>query len=211
MDRDMKGRDKRSTGGFTVWITGLPYTGKKETGQILAERLKSLGYKTQVLIGGQIRRQYEKDLGWSSSETTKNIRRIAFECKLLSDSDAIAIAVTISPYRELREECRNLIGRFVEVFHTAPIEVLKKRDTKELFGRAERGELKNVAGISFPYEESAAPEVVVHADRDTPFEAAGRIILKLLELDYLKEEDRSVLLEQEEKAVLKILRETWFK
>lgn len=207
----MKDKDKKSTVGCTVWITGLPYTGKKETGRILAERLKSLGYKTQVLVGGEIRRQFEKDLGWSALETAKNIRRIAFECKLLSESDVIAIAVTISPYKKLREECRSLIGRFVEVFHTASLEALKKRDTKELFERAERGELKNVAGISFPYEESVAPELVIHADREIPFEAAGRIILKLLELGYLREEDRSVLLEQEEKAILRILRETWFK
>jgi adenylylsulfate kinase len=197
--------------GFTVWITGLPFSGKKDTGRILAERLDMIGYKTIVLVGGQIRRQYEKKLGFSKEEIYKNIRRIAFECKLLSDSGIIAIAVTISPFRDLREECRRLLGRFVEVYHKCPLEILKMRDKKGLFLRAEQGELKNVAGISIPYEESEHPEVVIHCEKDTPFKAASKILLQLKKLGFLKEADHSVLLKQEEKDIRRILRETWFK
>jgi adenylylsulfate kinase len=197
--------------GFTIWITGLPFSGKKETGKVLAERLKMLGYKTSVLIGGQIRRRYEKKLGFSKEEIYKNIRRIAFECKLLTDNGVIAIAVTISPYRELREECRQLIGRFIEVYHKCPLEVLKKRDRKGLFEKAAQGKLQNVAGISTPYEESKNPEVVIHADKESPFDATGKILTKLKELGFLEKADHSVLLKQEEKDIRKILRENWFK
>lgn len=197
--------------GFTVWITGLPFSGKKETGKILAGRLKMLGYKTSVLIGGQIRRQYEKKLGFTKEEIYKNIRRIAFECKLLTDNGVIAVAVTISPYCELREECRQLIGKFVEVYHKSPLEILKKRDRKGLFEKAEQGKLQNVAGISIPYEESKNPEVVIHADKESPFDATGKILAKLKELGFLEKADHSVLLKQEEKDIRKILRETWFK
>ena len=197
--------------GFTVWITGLPFSGKKDTGRILAERLDMIGYKTTVLIGGQIRRQYEKKLGFSKEEIYKNIRRIAFECKLLSDSGIIAIAVTISPFRDLREECRRLLGRFVEVYHKCPLEILKKKDKKDLFLRAEQGELKNVAGISIPYEESEHPEVVIHCEKDPPFNAASKILLQLKKLGFLEEAEHSVLLKQEEKDIRRILRETWFK
>lgn len=197
--------------GLTVWVTGLPFSGKKETGRILAERLDIIGYKTTVLIGGQIRRQYEKQLGFSKEEIYKNIRRIAFECKLLSDNGIIAIAITISPFRDLRKECRQLIGRFVEVYHKCPLEILKKRDRKGLFLRAEQGKLNNVAGISIPYEESEHPDVVIHCEKDTPFKAASKVLLKLKKLGFLEEADHSVLLKQEEKDIRRILRETWFK
>jgi adenylylsulfate kinase len=207
LDSQQKNQQK----GFTVWITGLPFTGKKDTARILAARLKLLGYRTEVLIGGQIRRKYEKKLGFTKEEIYKNVRRIAFECKLLSENNVIAIAVTISPYRELREECRKLIGSFVEVYHKCPLEVLKQRDKKGLFKKAEEGQLQNVAGISIPYEESASPEVVVEADKEIPVDAANKIFKKLLELGLLKEEDRSVLLQQEEKEIRRILRESWFK
>jgi adenylylsulfate kinase len=204
-------RSKDISVGFTIWITGLPFSGKKETGKVLAERLKMLGYKTSVLIGGQIRRQYEKKLGFSKEEIYKNIRRIAFECKLLTDNGVIAIAVTISPYSELREECRQLIGRFIEVYHKCPLEVLKKRDIKGLFEKADQGKLQNVAGISTPYEESENPEVIIYADKESPFDATGKILTKLKELGFLEKADHSVLLKQEEKDIRKILRETWFK
>jgi adenylylsulfate kinase len=204
-------QEKNQPKGVTVWITGLPFTGKKDTARILARRLNLLNYKTEVLIGGQIRRKYEKKLGFTKEEIYKNVRRIAFECKLLSENDVIAIAVTISPYQELREECRKLIGNFVEVYHKCPLEVLKKRDKKGLFRKAEEGQLQNVAGISIPYEETPVPEVVVEAEKEAPMDAANKILKKLLELGFLKEEVRSVLLEQEEKEIRKILRESWFK
>jgi adenylylsulfate kinase len=204
-------KDKDSPRGFTIWITGLPFTGKKETARILAQRLKLLGYRTEVLIGGQIRRKYEKKLGFTKEEIYKNVRRIAFECKLLSENDVIAIAVTISPYRELREECRKLIGRFVEVYHRCPLDILKRRDKKGLFRKAEKRELQNVAGISIPYEESSNPEVVVEADKEAPIEAAHKIFKELLKLGFLEEESGSVLLKQEEKDIRKLLRNAWFK
>jgi adenylylsulfate kinase len=204
-------RNRHIQDGFTVWISGLPFSGKKETGLILAERLKMLGYKTAVLIGGQIRREYEKKLGFTKEEITKNIRRIAFECKLLSENGVIAVAITISPYRDLRDECRNLIKRFVEVYHKCPLEILKKRDKKNLFQKAEQGRLQNVAGISIPYEKSEAPEVVIEADKEKPFLAANKILEKLQELGFLEEADHSVLLRQEERDIRRILRETWFK
>ena len=197
--------------GFTVWITGLPFSGKKETARILSERLELLGYKTEVLVGGKIRQLYDNKLGFTKEEIYHNVRRIAFECKLLTENGIVAIAVAISPYRELREECRKLIGRFVEVYHRCPIEVLKQRDTKGLFAKAERGELENVAGISIPYEESDNTEVIVDADKETPQQAANKIILKLIELGYLQEAENSVLLKKEEKEIRDILRETWFK
>ncbi len=207
-----KKHQKKSTQqGLTVWITGLPFTGKKETARILSERLKMLKIKTAVLVGGQIRREYEKNLGFSKDEIYKNIRRIAFECKLLTENGIIAIAVTISPFRELRQECRLMIGRFVEVYHRCPVEILKKRDKTGLFKKAEEGKLQNVAGVSIPYEESEKPEVVIDAEKMTPFQAANQILNRLKDLGYLEEADHSVLLRQEEGYIREILRDTWFK
>jgi adenylylsulfate kinase len=207
-------KDVRQTNiqeGFTVWITGLPFSGKKETGKMLAERLNMLGYKTSILIGGEIRKHFEDQLGFTKQETQKNIRRIAFECKLLSDGGVIAIAATISPYRDLRREARRQIKRYIEVYLKCPMEVLKERDDKDLYQKALDGTLKDVAGITIPYEESEETEVVIETDKVKPFEAASTILNKLKELGFLEEAEHSVLLKQEEKDILQILRDTWFK
>ena len=197
--------------GFTVWMTGLPFTGKKAAAEALAKRLEALGYKTELLIGGAIRRIYDKDLGYSKQEIFKNIRRIAFECKMLSENGIVAIAVTISPYKELRLECRNLIERFYEVYFKCGIDVLKKRDSKGLFKKAEEGLVKNVAGISIPYEESDNVEMVVDAEKANSYEISNSIILGLIEQGFLEEADSSILLKKEEQDIRNILRKTWFK
>jgi len=197
--------------GVTVWLTGLPFSGKKETAKILADRLHLLGFKAQILVGGELRRLFDNNLGFSREEVFKNIKRIAYECKLLTENGIIAIAVTISPFRDQREECRKMIGRFVEVYNKCPMEILKKKDKKGLFKKAEEKKIKNVAGIDIPYEEAENPELIIECKDETPTDAAIKIILKLQELGFLEGADRSVLFKQEEKDIREILRKTWFK
>ena len=62
-------------------------------------------------------------------------------CELLSRNDVVAIAALISPYRAGRDEVRARIGRFVEVYMEAPIDVLERRDVKGLYTEARAGEM----------------------------------------------------------------------
>jgi len=193
--------------GFTVWFTGLPFSGKKQLAKMLFDRLHFMGYKSELLIGGDIRRHFEHDLGFSKEEVYQNIRRICYECKLLTENGVVAIAVTISPFKELRDECRNEIGRFVEVYHKCPLGVLKQRDIKGLFERAERGEAKNVAGISYPYEEPDKPEVLFEADKESLEQGLEKIMTTLHMLDFIRETRESILSEEEEAAIRQRLKD----
>ena len=184
---------------------------KDQFRSLLADRLHLLGFKAQILVGGELRRLFDNNLGFSRKEVFKNIKRIAYECKLLTENGIIAIAVTISPFRDQREECRKMIGRFVEVYNKCPMEILKKKDVKGLFKKAEENRIKNVAGIDIPYEESENPELIIECKEETPADAAIKIILKLQELGFLEGADKSVLFKQEEKNIREILRKTWFK
>ena len=193
--------------GFTVWFTGLPFSGKKELAKLLDNRLHAMGYKTELLIGGQIRRHYEQGLGFSKEEVYQNIRRICFECKMLTENDVVAIAVTISPFKELRDECRENIGRFIEVYHKCPIEELERRDTKGFFSSAESGEIDNVAGISYPYEEPDKPEVLIEADKESIEQGMEKIMATLYMLGYVTETRESILSEEEEAAIRERLKD----
>ena len=97
----------------------------------------------------------------------------------------VAIASAISPYREVRDEVRAMIGDFVEVYVKCPIEVLKERDVKGLYAKALRGEIPNFTGISDPYEEPLNPEVVLETDKETVEESLAKVVAKLEELGYL--------------------------
>lgn len=171
--------------GFTVWFTGLSGAGKTTISKLVEEELRRRGRKVEVLDGDVVRTNLSKGLGFSKEDRDINIRRIGFVCHLLSRNGVVAVAAAISPYREIRDENRGLIGDFVEVFCQCPFEVLLERDVKGLYRKALAGEIKNFTGVSDPYEEPASPEVVCNTDVETPEESAAKVIAKLEELGHL--------------------------
>jgi adenylyl-sulfate kinase len=172
--------------GCTVWFTGLSGAGKSTLANLIEKELRARGLRVEVLDGDVIRTHLSKGLGFSKADRDTNIRRIGWVCEVLSRNGVVAIAAAISPYREIRDEVRGKIGRFVEVHVSAPIEVLAERDVKGLYKKALAGEIKNFTGIDDPYEPPLNPEVVCYTDdRETPEESAAKVLLKLEELGYV--------------------------
>lgn len=173
--------------GFTVWFTGLSGSGKSTLAQALAEDLRGRGMKVEVLDGDVIRTNLSKGLGFSKADRDTNIRRIGWVCQVLSRNNVVAIAAAISPYQAVRDEVREKMADFVEVYVETPLDVLIKRDVKGLYKRALEGEIENFTGISDPYEPPERPEVICRTD----FERVGESLEKII--SYLESE--SLLLE----------------
>ncbi|HKE25665.1 MAG TPA: adenylyl-sulfate kinase [Bryobacteraceae bacterium] len=161
--------------GFTLWFTGMSGAGKSTISGLLEARLRGLGAKVEVLDGDVVRTHLSKGLGFSKEDRDENIRRIGFVCRLLSRNGIIAIAAAISPYRAVREQVRQTIDNFVEVYVECPVEVLAERDVKGLYKKALAGEIPQFTGVSDPYEPPAAPEVTVNSARETPEQSVERI------------------------------------
>ncbi len=171
--------------GFTIWFTGLSGAGKTTVSRIIAQELRARGMKVEVLDGDVVRENLSKGLGFSKTDRDINIRRIGWVCEVLTRNGVVAIGAAISPYREIRDELRHKIGRFVEVYAECPIDVLAERDVKGLYKKALAGEIKNFTGVDDPYEPPLNPEVVIYSDRETVDESAAKIIKKLEELGYV--------------------------
>ncbi|MGH2427416.1 MAG: adenylyl-sulfate kinase [Candidatus Limnocylindria bacterium] len=172
--------------GFTIWFTGLSGAGKSTISEIVERELRARGLRVEVLDGDVVRTHLSKGLGFSKEDRDTNIRRIGWVCELLTRNETVAIAAAISPYREIRDEVRANIGRFVEVYVEAPIDVLAERDVKGLYKKALAGELANFTGVSDPYEAPLNAEVTCYSDgRETPDESAARVVARLEELGYL--------------------------
>src|SRR5262245_34776715 len=171
--------------GFTIWFTGLSGAGKTTLARIIESQLRERGFKVEVLDGDIIRTNLSKGLGFSKEDRDTNIRRIGFVCNLLSRNEVVAIAAAISPYREIRDELRQQIGDFVEVYVQCPLEVLADRDVKGLYKKALAGEIKHFTGVDDPYEEPYSPEVIVNTDIELPEESAAKILAKLEDLGFI--------------------------
>lgn len=172
--------------GVTIWFTGLSGAGKTTISTAVSEKLQSLGYNLEILDGDIVRQNLTKGLGFSKEDRDENIRRIGFVAHLLTRNNVIVIVSAISPYRQIREEVRQKIGDFIEVFVNAPLEVCEARDVKGLYKKARAGEIKGFTGIDDPYEPPANPEVVCRTDLEDLSESVDKVMNKLEELGYLQ-------------------------
>ncbi len=163
-------------GGLTVWFTGLSSAGKTTITQALHETLQNRGYKVEWLDGDVVRQRLSKDLGFSKQDRDENIRRIGALAGQLTESGAIVLVSAISPYRAMRDEMRQRIGAFLEVWVHAPLAVCEQRDIKGIYRRARAGEIQHVTGLDDPYEHPVAPDVECRTDRETLEESAAKVL-----------------------------------
>jgi len=167
--------------GVVLWLTGLSGSGKSTIANEVAYNLHKIGKLAYVLDGDNIRHGLNKDLGFSPEDRNENIRRISEVAKLFADAGIITLTAFISPYRQYRNFCRELVGkdRFFEIYVKASIETCEKRDTKGLYKKAKQGLLKDFTGINAPYEEPEKPELIINTDNETVEESTEKI-LKML-------------------------------
>ena len=171
--------------GFTLWFTGLPCSGKSAVADSVAEILKEKGLKVERLDGDIVRRSLTRDLGFSKKDRDENIRRVTFVAKLLTRNGVAVLTSFISPYRKIRDEAREKIGNFIEVYAKCPLDVCMERDLKGMYKKAIKGEIKEFTGISDPYEEPLNPEILLETDKETLDESASKVVQKLNDLGYL--------------------------
>jgi len=169
--------------GCTIWLTGLPSSGKSTAAFTLEHELLKRGRLAYVLDGDNIRHGLNKNLGFSAEDREENIRRIGEVAKLFADAGCITITSFISPYRKDRDQARSIhqaMGvKFFEVFIDAPVEVCEERDPKGLYKKARSGQLKGFTGVDDPYEPPLKPELVLNTAELSPAECAEKILALL--------------------------------
>lgn len=151
--------------GVVAWLTGLPSSGKTTLAVLTAGVLREWGYRVEVLDGDWFRSIFSSDLGFTRDERRVHLVRAAWVARLLASNGVVVIAAFVSPYRDVRWEVRRVVEeggvKFLEVYVRVPLEVAISRDSKGLYARAMRGELRNFTGIDDPYEEPVKPDLVI--------------------------------------------------
>jgi bifunctional enzyme CysN/CysC len=167
------------TRGATVWLTGLPASGKSSVAAALERILVEEGHAAYFLDGDNLRHGLSGDLAFSPADRTENIRRVAHVARLMADAGMVSIASLVSPAhhdRALARELHDAAGLpFIEVYVDTPVEVCEQRDPKGLYARARAGKLLDFTGISAPYEVPENPDVQIRGAEEEAKDAALRI------------------------------------
>jgi adenylyl-sulfate kinase len=165
--------------GFTLWFTGLSGSGKSTLAERIKNELLERGMKVELLDGDEFRTTLSKGLGFSKEDRDTNIRRIGYVARLLTRNGVVAITAAISPYRDVRDEQRQKIGRFFEVYCECDLDTLERRDVKGLYKKARAGQIKNFTGVDDPYEPPLHPEVACNTAGEEPDQSFHRILSTL--------------------------------
>jgi len=167
--------------GAVIWFTGLSGSGKSTLAHAVEKYLHDHGCRTFVLDGDNVRHGLCGDLGFSDLDRQENIRRIGEVSKLFMEAGIIVLTAFISPFRDDRDQVRNMLGEneFVEVYCNAQLDVCENRDVKGLYKKARKGEIADFTGVSSPYEVPANPEVVVDTGSSSLDKCVSQIVAEI--------------------------------
>jgi sulfate adenylyltransferase len=174
--------------GICLWFTGFSGAGKSTTADILTVLLWQHGRQVTVLDGDVVRTHLSKGLGFSKEDRDTNILRIGFVAAEIVQHGGMVLCAAVSPYRATRDEVRRMIGpeHFVEIFVDTPLEVCEQRDSKGMYAKARRGEIKGFTGIDDPYEPPLQPEITLDTVSHAPEENAHFILQDLIRRGFVR-------------------------
>ena len=173
----------RSQRGATVWLTGLPSSGKSTIAHGCEPELRARGLRVEVLDGDAVRPHLAAARGYSRDDRAINIRRIGWVSELLARNGVLVLVSAIAPFRDVREQVRAAHEAngtaYLEVHVSTPVEVASERDVKGLYARQRVGEISGLTGVDDPYEEPAAPDLRIHSQTQSVTDSAQELLALL--------------------------------
>ena len=169
---------------FAIRITGLPASGKSTIARRVKEELASRGIKVAVLESDELRRVLTPNASYDEAERDRFYQAMIGIGSLLLNQGLVVIFDATANRRMWRDQARETIPRFIEVYVECPLDVCMARDPKGIYRRG-RGEIGRVPGLHEPYEQPLHPEIVVHCTSEDPQHAAQRIVWKLTDSEFI--------------------------
>jgi len=171
--------------GFAIWVTGLPGSGKSTLSARLLKRLAAKGIHVQILESDVMRDLLVPWLGYGHDDRERFYHLLISVGELLTHNGVNVIFDATAGQRRFREEARQIIDRFIEIYVKCPLEECERRDPKQIYKRAQAGEFTQVPGLQAPYEPPLEPEVEVDSTASDPEREADAVMGRLKDLGFV--------------------------
>ncbi|MFD8613755.1 adenylyl-sulfate kinase [Streptomyces sp. NPDC059631] len=166
--------------GATVWLTGLPSSGKTTIARAVAGHLRGAGRRVEVLDGDELRETLSSGLGFSRADRHTNVQRIGLVAEVLARNGVLVLVPAIAPYADSRQAVRRRHQAshtpYLEVHVATPSSTCSRRDVKGLYARQAAGELSGLTGVDDPYEVPEAPDLRIPAHVQSVAESASALL-----------------------------------
>jgi adenylyl-sulfate kinase len=171
--------------GWTIWLTGLPASGKTTLARAIQARLRQYGIVAALLDSDTMRTILSPTSDYSAGGRAAFYRQLTdLTAHLTADGVNVIIAATANR-RSYRQRAREQLHPFTEVWVRCALDVCRARDPKHLYQRADSGMIRDLPGVDAPYEPPEAPDLVVDTDQQTPEAAADAVIAGIPRLRHL--------------------------
>jgi bifunctional enzyme CysN/CysC len=171
-----EGRRALSIGDCTVWLTGMPCSGKTTIAKALQIELRERNINAICLDGDDLRSKLNEDLGFSDADRKENLRRASHISQLFNDKGTIVVSSFVSPTNDLRDNIQGIITNMKMVYVKCSAEECARRDVKGMWARAKSGEIKGFTGYDAPFDEPNSPDLVVDTEKFSVEECVEMII-----------------------------------
>jgi len=167
---------------FVIWMTGLPCSGKTTIARRLQEKIPNL-----ALLDGDELREWLSPKDFSREGRNDHNKRVAHLSKLLIRHKVPVCVSLISPYKENRENARDIVGngKFIETFVKCSLDECEKRDVKGMYKKAKANEIKNFTGISDNYDVPKNPDIIIDTEQNDLVSCVEQIQKNLQERKFL--------------------------
>ena len=146
----------------------------------------------KLLDGDQLRQQLEesgKRYGYSTADRNALMMEYADIAMALNKDGYTCILCAIAHVRRTREEVRQRIGNYMEVYLDCPVEACAARDQKGQYAKAFDGLYDNFIGVTEPYQRSEHVELKLDTARSSIEECSSILLHEAL--SFLRKEERT--------------------
>ncbi len=161
---------------MTIWLTGLPCSGKTTIARALRARLETDGVRAVLIDADELRATLNADLGFSPGERKENLRRAAHLCRFFNLNGIPVIACFLSPTGDLRAMVRQIVGDLTLVHVKCSLSECERRDVKGMYAKARAGLIDGFTGVSAPFEEPADADVTVDSEHSAVDECCEAVL-----------------------------------
>ena len=170
---------------WTLWLTGLPGSGKSAIAKRLRAKLHNRGVHSHILSTDDLRKVMTPNPTYSEEEREHVYATIVYIASILNQNGINAIIDGTGNRQKYREYARMVLRKFALVYVRCPLQVCIAREKRrgqgvstlsEIYQKSMDGRSTTVPGVNVPYEEPEDAEIVVDSDRMGASECADTII-----------------------------------